>query len=151
MVKNTLQAEGKDIHNGQFYTRNEAELKSHSALSCVWNQFLWGGLRPRLLPVLSGWKKHKLGTTSWKVEKVLVVLVIRSWPWASKGTSQQRQIASWAVQGRVSAASRMRKVILPLFSALVGPIWTVGYSSEPLRTRETLTYWSKFSQGPWRG
>lgn len=25
MVKNTLQAEGKDIHNSQFYTHNEAD------------------------------------------------------------------------------------------------------------------------------
>ncbi|KAK4817039.1 hypothetical protein QYF61_026165 [Mycteria americana] len=47
-------------------------------------------------------------------------------------------------------ASRWRKVILLLYSALVRHLWSAGSSSGQPSTKQYKTYWSKSHKGPER-
>ena len=44
-------------------------------------------------------------------------------------------------------ASRLREVILPLYSALMRHIWSAGSSSGLPSTRETWAYWKESNEG----
>lgn len=108
------------------------ELESHYLELCV-RPVPLRGTETKTTSCALSLEQHEMGVTSWKAEKVLGFLMIWSWSWASKGTSQQRQITSCT---RQSVASRIRKVILPLFSTLVGPTGLFGTAlshSEPER------------------
>lgn len=79
IVENIPQAEGKDIHNSQFYTSSLADqIEKPLRLGLCVKLAPLREIETKTTPCAFWLEQHELGATSWEAEKVLGVLVIGS-------------------------------------------------------------------------